>query len=75
MSKKNLYTLIGFLLFVIGILTLLINLVGLDFGILKWLEVFGRLGAFCIKLGMIFGGVIMVVLANADEEAADEYLQ
>ena len=75
MSKRALYTLIGFLLFILGTLTLLIELVGLSFGFMGFLDIFGRLGAFVIKISLILVGFVIVAVANNNENAKDEYLE
>lgn len=74
MSKRGLYTLIGFLLFIIGTLALLIELVGVHFGLLSFLDYLGRMGSFLAKIFMILGGIVLVVLANDNENARDEFL-
>lgn len=74
MSKRGLYTLIGFLLFIVGTLALLIELVGLSFGFLAFFDYLGRMGAFLAKVFMILGGIVLVVLANENENARDEFL-
>ena len=74
MSKRGLYTLIGFLLFIVGTLALLIELVGVSFGFLGFLNYLGRMGAFLAKVFMILGGIVLVVLANENENARDEFL-
>jgi uncharacterized Tic20 family protein len=75
MSKRALYTLIGFLLFIVGTLTLLIELVGLSFGFMSFLDIFGRLGAFIAKITLILLGFVLVALANNNENAKDEFLE
>lgn len=74
MTKRGMWTLIGFLCFLFGILSLTVNLVGLNFGFLRWIEAFGRVGAFVFKLAMTVGGIVIVALANAsNEEDYDEF--
>ncbi len=76
MSKRARYTLIGFLLFMLGMVALAVELiVGQPLLFLAWLDILGKLGAFCVKLCMIFGGIVIVTLASADENAKDEYLE
>lgn len=75
MSKRALYTLVGFILFMLGVVALLLEMVGLSFGFMAIFDIFGRLGAFIAKLTMIFGGLVLVVLANGNEDETDEYLE
>jgi hypothetical protein len=73
MQKRTLYTAIGFVFFILGALSLLINMVGLDFGFLFFLDYLGKLGSFLFKLGFILVGILIVAFANADENRYDEY--
>ena len=73
MQKRTLYTALGFVLFILGSLTLLINMVGLNFGFLAFLDNLGQLGSFLVKIGFILGGILIVAFANADETRYDEY--
>jgi hypothetical protein len=70
---KTFWVFIGFLMFITGMLSLVVNSVGITFGFLNWVEQMGKLGSFLFKLGLIFGGVAVVVLVSHDEEAYDEY--
>lgn len=73
--KKNrgLYTGIGLLLIGLGALSLILEMVGRDFGFLLWMEHLGLLGSFLAKIGMIIGGFVLLIVANTNEEAYDEY--
>lgn len=73
MQKRTLYTAIGFALFILGSLSLLINMVGLSFGFLSFLDYLGKLGSFLAKIGFILAGILIVAFANADESRYDEY--
>lgn len=70
---KNLWIFIGFLMFMTGMLTLVVNSVGIYYGFLGWIEMMGKLGSFLFKLGLILCGVAIVALSTHDEEAYDEY--
>lgn len=74
MSKRAKWTLLGFCLFILGMSALTIQMVGLQYGFLAWMESLGRLPSFLLKLGMIVAGLVMVALANAaKEEDYDEF--
>lgn len=76
MKKRHLFTLIGFLLFLLGAIALVVNLIGLTFAITDWIDVLvGKTTAFIIKLVLTIGGLIMAIAANskAGEEPYDEY--
>ena len=64
--KKNIFTLIGFLLFVIGFLSLIFLLIGAQISFLTWIDVPGRLFGFVMRLVMIIGGIVTVVLVRTD---------
>lgn len=73
--KKNrgLFTGIAFLLIGLGALSLILEMVGRDFGFLLWIESLGLLGSFLVKVGFIIVGFVLLILANTNEEAYDEY--
>ena len=74
-KRRLLWTFVGFLLFMLGIVSLCMDMVATPLGIMEWTKMFGRLGEFVVKLLFIFGGVVVVVLANGnDDEETDEYL-
>jgi hypothetical protein len=64
---------VGCIMFFTGMLTLIVNSVALQIGFLQWVEGMGVLGSFLFKLGLIFGGIAVVVLANHRPDAYDEY--
>ena len=70
---KNVWVLVGFILFMLGMLTIVVNSVGIYYGFLAWIENMGKLGSFIFKLSMVFVGVAIVVLVRYDEDAYDEY--
>jgi hypothetical protein len=61
MNKNNIINLIGFLLFVIGFMSIFLSLVGLNFTFLSWLNnAVGNSMAFLIHLSMIVSGLIII---------------
>ena len=78
MSKKGLYALIGFSLFIIGFLALFLMLVGVQLSYLTWIDAPGRLIGFLIRIGMILAGAIIIYLTQTDwnkEEPRHDYLE
>jgi len=74
-KRRGLWTFVGFTLSVLGIVSLCMDMVATPFGIMEWTKTLGRLGDFVLKILFIFGGIVVVVLANGnDDEATDEYL-
>jgi|GEM_PF-582185 len=72
--KKELLTLLGFILFVLGFLSILLSLVGVDLAFLLWMNTFGSLASFLIKILMIITGVIIVVLSRVDWENEEKLM-
>jgi hypothetical protein len=66
---KNLLIVLGFCLFAVGFLSLILTLVGLQFGFLMWIENWGPLMGLIIRLIMIFGGMVLLYLARTDWNA------
>ena len=68
MKNKGLWLLLGYTLFTLGITAIVLELVGVHWVLLSWLELGGRLLAFAGKLLMIIAGVLMIVFARTDWE-------
>jgi len=66
--NKGIITTLGFALFLMGFLSILFSLVGLELTILKWMSSFGRTTALIIKLVMLFGGVIIMYISKMPPE-------
>jgi len=63
---KGWFTLIGFVLVILGFLSIVLNMVGLELSLLTILDVFGGLTAFVLKIFMILSGIIIITLARTD---------
>ena len=66
MAPKTILQIVGFLLFVIGLLSLVLLLVGANLSILKFIDQGGRTLGLLLRLIMVFGGVVLVYLARTD---------
>jgi cytochrome c oxidase subunit IV len=69
--SKSLKLVIAFILFVLGFLSLLMSMLGLQFTYLRWLENLPVLVSVLIKLTMLIGGIVlayMTTLGNEQEE-------
>ena len=66
MKKKDLYTLIGFLLFATGLTSIILNIVGVEWVLLTWLNYLNPLFGFLLKLVMIVGGMIMIYMSKVN---------
>ena len=74
MNKRAWLNILGFGLFALGTLALVLNLVALEYSFLRWMDALGPLGSFVLKLVFVFGGIIMMVVANERDEAEyDEF--
>lgn len=66
MKNKGFIILAGFLLVVFGLTAVILQMVGVSWAFLLFLEKGGRLFAFVIKVLMVVAGFVIVVLANTD---------
>ena len=57
---------IGFVLFILGLLTIVLNIVGVDLVFLKWLYELNVFASFAIRLGMIIVGLIMIFIGSTN---------
>ncbi len=74
MKNKGLLTTIGFFSFVIGFLSLILSMIGLKLSYLTWIDGAGDLIGLIVRLVMIFGGIVLVVLARTDFRGENEYI-
>jgi hypothetical protein len=70
---RNLLVIIGFLLFILGMTSLVLDFVGVKIIVLAWLDYFGAIAAFGIKLLMAVVGITMAVGARTSAEEYDEF--
>ena len=70
--KKGIYTLIGFLLFIIGGTALVLSLVGVKLSFLLWIDAAGGLLGFIIRIVMMIGGIVIAVLSTGNWQEDDE---
>lgn len=67
--NRGLFSIIGFALIAIGLLSIILKMIGLTFAFLSWMESFGTGSAFLMKIGMVVVGMIILYLAQSDFEA------
>jgi len=65
---KGWFSVIGFLLIMFGIMSIVLSMVGLEFSFMIFLDVFGSLTAFIIKVFMVLSGIVIITLARTDWE-------
>jgi len=66
MRKTTSFTLIGFLLAGLGVLSLILMLFGARFSFLRWLDFWGFGVGFIIKLVMTLLGFVLIFLARVN---------
>jgi hypothetical protein len=71
MSKKDIWLLVGFLLFILGGSALILSLVGVQLRMLTFIDGFGGLAGFVIRLLMIIGGIVIAVLSRQNFQEED----
>jgi uncharacterized membrane protein len=59
-------TVIGFILLFLGLVSLFLNLVGVDIFFLSWLYELGVGISFAVRLGMVILGFILIYLGQTD---------
>jgi len=64
--SKTTATILGFLLFIVGGLALVLSLIGVQLSYLTWIDAPGRLFGFVLRLLMILAGIVIVVLARTN---------
>lgn len=64
--KKNIISLIGFSLFFIGIISLVLSLVGIRLQIISFADEISPLFGFVFKLILLFGGMIIFFMSRTN---------
>lgn len=72
MKNRTLWTFVGFVLFITGMIALVLSLVGVELVFLNWLQELGGLIAFLAKVSLVVAGVVVVALARTDWEQSEE---
>ncbi|MEO1515108.1 MAG: hypothetical protein AAFV95_08840 [Bacteroidota bacterium] len=72
--QKAIWSIIGFGLFIIGMLALCLSMVGVQLSFLTFIDIPGRGFGFLIRLLMIFAGLIIIVLSRSDWRQEEEEL-
>jgi len=75
MSKnKGIFSLIGFILAGLGFSAIVLSLVGAKLSFLLWIDAFGPLMGFVLKLVMILMGIVIIYLARTDFSGEEEVM-
>ncbi|HMX39986.1 MAG TPA: hypothetical protein PKD78_06650 [Saprospiraceae bacterium] len=68
MKNKGYWLLLGLTLFLLGLTSLIMQMVGVRWVFLEFLEWGGGLTAFVAKVVMLMVGILIIVAANTDWE-------
>lgn len=68
MKNKGYWILLGLLLIIFGITAIVLQMIGIQWTFLRFLEIPGRLFSFVAKIIMVLAGFIIIVLARTDWE-------
>ncbi|MEP7269408.1 MAG: hypothetical protein ABI844_17435 [Saprospiraceae bacterium] len=68
MKKKSLLLIIAFICFIMGFLSLLMSILGLQFTYLRWLEKLPLFLSISIKSVLMIGGILTAYMATLNEE-------
>ncbi len=68
MNSKTIISIIGFLLFILGGVSLVLSLIGANLTYLRWLESIPQLLSFAIKILMIVFGIAMVYVSRMGDD-------
>jgi len=71
-KNKGLFSLVGFILTGLGFSAIVLSLVGAKLSFLLWIDAFGALTGFVIKLVMILMGIVILYLARTDFSGEEE---
>ena len=66
--NKGIFSLIGFTLFLVGMLSLVLSLVSVKLSFLVWIDSFGGGIGLLLKLIMIVVGIVIIVITRSDFE-------
>ena len=65
-KNKGIFSLVGFLLMGLGFISIVLSLIGAQLSFLTWLDSFGQLTGFVIKILMIIVGIVIIYLTQSN---------
>jgi len=66
--KKGYWAIAGYVLFLFGVLAILLQMIGLSFVPLAFLDVFGKTAGFVLRFVCILAGMIILYIASVERE-------
>lgn len=73
--NKATSSIIGFTLFMLGMLALVLQLVGVQLIFLTWLDNWGGGIGFLLRLIMIIVGLVIIIVTRSGENMYDDYFE
>lgn len=70
--QRTLFLVVGFLFAGVGLLSILLTLVGVQFSFLAWMNNLGPLLSFVLKIVLTITGFVLLVLSQTDFSGQDE---
>lgn len=72
-KNKGLFSLIGFILFLLGFTSLILSMVGIKISLLLWLDYFTPPIRLLIRLTMAVGGIVLVFFTRSGDTEQHDY--
>ncbi len=66
MKNKGYWLLLGYTLFTLGLTAIIMQMVGVQWAFLSFIELGGRLLGFLVKIFMVLAGVWLITIAHTD---------
>lgn len=66
--KKGFYTGLGFLLFFLGFLSIVLGMIGVQFSFMTWMDHWGKGVGFVGRVLLILAGFILIITDQSDPE-------
>lgn len=73
--NKATSSIIGFTLFMLGMLALVLQLVGVQLIFLTWMDNWGGGIGFLLRLIMIIVGLVIIIVTRSGENMYDDYFE
>ena len=73
--NKATSSIIGFALFMIGMLALVLQLVGVQLIFLTWMDSWGGGIGFLLRLIMIIVGLVIIIVTRSGEQMYEDYFE
>lgn len=73
--NKATSSIIGFALFMLGMLALVLQLVGVQLIFLTWMDNWGGGIGFLLRLIMIIVGLVIIIVTRSGENMYDDYFE